>query len=143
MYYLNNLGVFPRYLSSIKPLPCLDCLLRKSQKKLQHSKAPLHFIRNISDISSSSVSVDKIISSAPRIKPQSVGRLTKATIVSLQVFADYLSSLPFLCTYLMENFSEDKSLKAKISFKRIATTFNNSILYYRSNNRHFSGDCFC
>ena len=88
------------------------------------------------------MSVDQLVSSTPGIKPQSTGSLTKATIVGAQVFADHASSPPFLYTHLMENFSLDETLRAKVAFERMAATYNNSILHYRADNGRFADDGF-
>ena len=53
----------------------------------------------------------------PDIKLESAGKLTKATIVGVQMFANHASLLLFLCAYLIEIFFLDKALKTNVTFK--------------------------
>ena len=139
---LIDIGILPSQLKSIKPPPCLACLLGKSKKKPWRSKSTPPNIRRSSVKPGHAVSVDQLTSTTPGLKPQIIGHLTKATIVGAQVFVDHSSSLPFLHAHLLENFSLDETLKAKVAFERMATTYNNPILHYRADNGHFADEGF-
>ena len=130
MNRLIDLGILSTCLKSIKPLPCLACLLGKSKKKPWKTKSSPPSIRKHSSIPGEAVSVDQLVSAKPGIKPQSKGLLTNVPIVGVQIFVDHSSSLPFLYTYLLESFSLDETLKAKVAFERMAATHNVQILHY-------------
>jgi hypothetical protein len=63
-------------------------------------------------------------------------------IVGAQVFADHSSSPPFLYTHLFKNFSLDETLKAKVAFEHMATTYNIIIQHYRADNGRFTDEGF-
>lgn len=139
---LIDIGILPSQLKLVKPPPCLACLLGKSKKKPWRSKSTPPNIRRSSVKPGHAVSVDQLTSTTPGLKLQSIGHLTKATIVGAQVFADHSSSPPFLYAHLLENFSLDETLKAKVAFERMAATCNNPILRYRADNGRFADEGF-
>ena len=84
------------------------------------------------------MSIDQLLSSVPDIKPQSTGRLTNTPIVSAQIFADNSSSPPFLYTHLLENFTLEETLKAKVAFERMAALHHVVVSGYRADNGRFA-----
>ena len=116
MKHLINIGALPKRLDSVTPPPCLAYLLGKSKKRPWRSKAPIKPIRH-GDPPGYAVLVDQLVSTTPGIKPQATGRLTTTLIVGTQVFADHCSSPPFLHYQLLENFSGEETVRAKVGFE--------------------------
>ena len=143
MQHLINLGILPKRLASVQAPPCIRCLIGKSKKKPWRRKGQSPSIRHINHSTpGASISVDQLVSSTPGIKPQSKGCLTNTSIVGAQIFADHCSSPPFLHCHLLENFSGDEAIKAKVGFERSAATFNVSVRHYRADNGRFAEEAF-
>ena len=49
---------------------------------------------------------------------------------------------PFLYCHLLENFSGDEAIKAKVGFERMAATYDVSIQHYRADNGRFTDEAF-
>ena len=52
-------------------------------------------------------------------------------------FADHSSSSPFLHAHLLEKLTLEETIKAKVGFERLSTTFDVTIHHYRDHNGHF------
>ena len=116
MLHLIQLGHLPHRLVKVKPPPCLACLIGKSRKRPWRFRAASKHIRAPQRRPpGSSVSVDQLVSSTPGIKPQHTGTLTSIPIVGTQLFADHSSRLTFLHCHLLENFTLEETLKAKVA----------------------------
>ena len=76
------------------------------------------------------------------LKPQATGNLTNSPIVGTHIFADHCFSPPFFHCQLLENFSGEACVKAKVGFERFATTFDVLIRHYRADNGRFTDDAF-
>ena len=138
-----SIGLLPKRLGAIKPPPCLACLLGKSKHKPYRTKGSSPSIRHLDHATpGTAVSVDQLVSSTPGLKPQAIGNLTKASIVGAQVFADHCSSPPFLHCHLLENFTGEATIKAKVGFERLAATHNVTIKHYRADNGRFADEDF-
>jgi len=124
------------------PLPCLASLLGKSKKQPWLIKKLPYSIYKKYLSPGSFISIDQLISSIPRIKPQSASRLTNIPIIGVQVFIDNSSTPPFLYSYLLENFTLDETLKAKVAFEHIATLHNITITKYHADNGRFADTGF-
>ena len=67
-----------------------------------------------------------------------MGTLTSTPIAGAQTFADHCSSPPFLHCQLIEDFSGDETVRAKVGFERMAASNNVQIHHYRAENGCFS-----
>ena len=142
MYFIQ-IGHLLRRLAKVKPPPCLACLLGKSRKRPWRSRAaPKHIRSPQRRPPGSSVSVDQLVSSMPGIEPQHAGTLTSIPIFGAQLFADHSSSPPFIHCHLLENFTLEETLKAKVGFERMSATHGVTIRHYRGDNGRFADDGF-
>ena len=118
MDHLIKLGILPSHLSTIKPPSYLAYLLGRSKKKPWRHKNQTPTIRHLyQDALGTTVSVDQLVSSILGIKPQATGTLTKASIVGAQIFANHCCTPPYLYCQLLESFSSDDAIRAKVRFE--------------------------
>ena len=143
MLYLIQLGHLPQHIAKVKPSSCLVLLLRKSRRRPRRSRDDTKHIRTPQPRPpSSSLSVDKLFSRTPGIKPQHTGKITSTPIVVAQLFADHSSSPTFVCCHLLKNFTLEKTIKAKVNFKSMSDTHDVTIRHYHGENERCTVDGF-
>ena len=140
---LMQLGHLPRHLAKLKPHHHLSCLLGKSRRRPWRSRAaPKHLRTYPPDPLGSSVSVDQLVISALIIKPQCTFKLTSTPILGAQLFANRSSITPFTYFHLLENFTLEETIKAKVGFERMASAHGVNIRHFHAENGHFAEDGF-
>jgi hypothetical protein len=137
MQELAKQGKIPKRLVECSHVKCPACIFAKQTKWAWRTKGKRKSIRRKEhNVPGAYTSVDQMESSTPGLVMQSTGKLTRARHKGAQVFIDHYSNWTYV--HLMQDFTLQSTLEAKLAYERAALTYGVKVQGYRADNGRFA-----